>query len=322
VSESNHSAEDDAPARPSRIALESEEALERLRDEAFRANGFTGGAGVLYGIGYIEGMVDGMLLALSFDAGTPGPFTPGPGLPLLFEPEPCGDPGAILGVLAESTEARLHLGTQGHAPTPACVTSAGYAAGWHSGLLGKTVLVRETQCVAAGDAKCRFEARSREEWTQLDDDFIREILPFLDFDSIERRARELVDAPEEMLVEGDMLGSFDAMSPAAHVWGPVAVLPYSGADDGEEAIESISADLGPGCVRVAIIDATGARIDSLEAAGLARLLDRLDLHGIEPILVGVKGPAAELFTPGRDLSLPTATGDLSEAIALAFQLCR
>ena len=118
-----------------------------------------------------------------------------------------------------------------------------------------------------------------------------------------------------------MLGRFDPMSPAAHIWGPVMILPYSGGADSADALETIQRDVGPDQVRVVLVDMTGARVGALEAMGLARLLDRVEGLGVEPILVGLDRNATGLLPSGRGLSQPLVARDLAEGIALGFQIC-
>ncbi len=288
--------------------------LRELRDEVFRSAGPADGIGILYGVGYTEGRADSLCLLGEFEAGDDSaPRFAGPGVPILFEPE--APPGALpfRGQLAASPEADCHLASFPAAQGPVCFASAGYAAGWYSGLLGTRIEVVELVCRASGAEVCRFEARTARGEGQ----------PFetLDFDALDHWARELAGNREQ--TEGPMLGCFDPMSPAAHIWGPVMILPYSGGADCEQAIETVRNDIGPDAVRVVLVDVTGARIDALEAVALTRLLDRVEGLGIEPVLVGLDRNARGPFLQrGRELALPLTARDLAEGIALGFQLSR
>src|SRR3990172_5954040 len=103
-------------------------------------------------------------------------------------------------------------------------------------------------------------------------------------------AQESLDLdPSE--AEGDLLGSFDPLSPAAHVWGPVLILPYAGTDDALECLEVIRADLGPEQIRVVVIDVTGLRLDALEVTGLIRLTDTIEAAQLETVIAGMRNPA-------------------------------
>ncbi len=118
-----------------------------------------------------------------------------------------------------------------------------------------------------------------------------------------------------------MLGSFDPMSPAVHVWGPVMILPYSGPEDGVLALDSIREDVGPDQIRVVVVDATGALIDPVEVMGLTRLLDALEAKGVESIMVGIGDRASGyLQAHGDGHEAPLMARNLSEAIALGFQI--
>ncbi|HXZ86001.1 MAG TPA: hypothetical protein VEI82_10980, partial [Myxococcota bacterium] len=109
--------------------------------------------------------------------------------------------------------------------------------------------------------------------------------------------------------------------PAVHVWGPVMVLPYSGAGDTLAALDTIAADLGPEAIRVVVLDVTGARVDGVEATGIVRILDELARRGLESVLVGVGDDAAEQWLGGSEqLRQPLRAPNISEAIHLAFQL--
>jgi len=133
-------------------------------------------------------------------------------------------------------------------------------------------------------------------------------------------ARKRLATASEAL-EGDMLGAFDPLSPAVHVWGPVMVLPYSGAGDSIAALDTIAVDLGSGAIRVVVLDVTGARVDAVEATGLVRTLDVLAQRDIESVVVGISEDAAARWLGGADRrALPLCAADVTEGIRLAFQL--
>ena len=96
-------------------------------------------------------------------------------------------------------------------------------------------------------------------------------------------------------VEGSMMGGFDPMSPAVHVWGSVMILPYSGLEDSQAALEAIQEDLGPGQLQVVVVDLTGAEVDTVEGRGLLQLIDSLTACGLETVVVGMSDAAAESY---------------------------
>jgi len=306
-----------------RLAVGDPEALAELRVDIFQTVGPEFGGGILYGIGFAEGQVDALRVTRGFQMG--GSLLPrfaGPRLPLLFGPEGGKLAARFTGSLAKSVEATAHRSRFPAAADPICFLSAGYAAGWYTELLGEKVLVRERTCTACGATSCTFEARRLDDWLEAGDPWIGELLPYLDFEGLRARALKAVPELELDEPEGEMLGSFDPMSPALHVWGPVMVLPYGGAMHGESSLEAIRADLGDEQIRVVVVDLTGARIEALERAGLARLVDHLESLHLEPILAGLH-PSAEaaLRRDAQSLGAPLIARSISEGIALGFQLC-
>jgi len=81
----------------------------------------------------------------------------------------------------ESYEAEQHLLQMGMDHKPVCWTLTGYVSGYCSRMLGKEIYCIETQCCAKGDAVCRSEARTREDWG----DTIEEHLPFFRADTVD-----------------------------------------------------------------------------------------------------------------------------------------
>jgi hypothetical protein len=312
----------DVDPEDGRVPFEDPAALDELRRNAFETIGLPWAIGVLYGVGMGQGLRDGLRVTGAF-GGVLGaqPELPGSPIPMLFTPRG-GRPGTrVAGSLRNSLEARLHVSSYPPPSDPICFVSAGYSAGWYSALFGEFYLVRETTCLGLGESECRFQARPARDWTGPAGAWARELLPYLDYEELLRSAREQLALDGS--ADGGMLGSFDPLSPAAHVWGPVVVLPYSGADDSLEAISVIRGDIGPEQVRVVVVDVTGVRLDGLEAAGLLRLVDALESIGVEAILAGQRHAAA--LRPDdaeRSLRSPLVAPDLTTAIALAFQLAR
>lgn len=304
-------------------AFESLAELARLRRNAFESVGRPYADGILYGIGLAQGMLDGLRVARTFVAPVGGaPRHAGAGLPLLVEPGRPRADGGFRALLRGSVEVELHAREDAGADAPICHVSAGYSAGWYSALFGGHLLVRETRCAAQGAPACEFDARPVERWLAARDAWAADLLAYLDFDAM-RAAAEKKLAETEDATEGGMLGAFDPLSPAVHVWGPVMVLPYSGAGDSIEAIETILADVGPDALRVVVLDLTGARMDALESAGVLRVLATLEALKLEAVVAGIADPgAADWLTRARPDAPALRARDVTEAIALAFQLAR
>lgn len=302
-----------------RIPFEDPAALDELRRNALETVGLPWAIGILYGVGFTQGMLDGVRLAHGFSgalAGSPPGEPPTTGM--LFTPGVSASPGHIGGTLPGSVEARLHRSAWPASADPVCWASAGYAAGWYSALLDGFWLVREHACLACGDGLCRFEGRPARDWLAEGDAWAESMAPYIDYEEIRQAARSRVGAEREDDERG-MLGGFDPASPAAHVWGPVGVLPYSGIEDTLDTVDAIRADLGADSPRVILVDLTGARIDGPESGGLLRLIDALEERDVEVVLVGLRpgtGPGS-----GADaLRMPLQAENLERGIALAFQL--
>jgi hypothetical protein len=317
---------DDEPLEPALAAepadaFDDPEALERLRANAFESVGAPFAEGILYGIGVAEGLLDALRIARRFAGPLGGaPRHAGPGIGLLFPASGLTRERCFSGTLHGSVEAAVHRRRYGGSATPICHLSAGYCSGWYSALFGEFVLVREHACAGADSDACRFEARPVEHWKKAHDPWAAALLKYLDFDAMRESAQKrLLEAGDS--IEGDMMGAFDPLSPAVHVWGPVMVLPYSGAGDSIAALETIAGDLGPDAIRVVVLDVTGARVDAVEALGLVRTLDDLARRNIETVVVGVTEDAAARWLSGpQRLALPLRAADVTEGIRLAFQL--
>ena len=302
-------------------AFHDPDALERLRSSAFESVGLPYAEGVLYGIGLAEGLYDALRIARRFAGPLGGtPSHAGTGVGMLFTPSRMSPDRRFSGALYGSTEATVHLRRYGASPEPVCHVSAGYCAGWYSALFNEFILVRERACGTAGHSCCEFEARPARTWIEADNRWAISLLAYLNFDSMRDAAQKrITESGEES--EGDMMCGFDPLSPAVHVWGPVMVLPYSGAGDSLAALDTIATDLGPRAIRVVVLDVTGARIDGVEATGLVRTLDEVARRGLESVVVGIAEEAAARWLGGPDrLALPLRAADVTEGIRLAFQL--
>lgn len=70
----------------------------------------------------------------------------------------------LSGIWKESYEAQEHLRLFGESDQPVCHTLVGYASGCISTIMGQTVIVKETKCVAAGDECCEWVAKTLKDW--------------------------------------------------------------------------------------------------------------------------------------------------------------
>ena len=241
-------------------AFDDPDALERLRANAFESVGLPYAEGILYGIGVAEGLVDALRVAHRFAGPLGGaPGHAGPGLQLLFSASGLTPDRRFTGALHGSVEATVHRKRYGNAH--------GADLPRDRRLLRRLVLgaVRRVRAGARArlrgrwrGERCGFTARPAAQWLEAGDAWAQGLLKYLDFEAMREGAlKRLAAAGDE--IEGDMMGAFDPLSPAVHVWGPVMVLPYSGAGDSIAALETIAADLGAGAIRVVVLDVTGAR---------------------------------------------------------------
>ena len=278
----------------------------------------------LFQIGMLQGLRDAQgALSLVGDAAAPPASGTGatPLLSIALDPRPAGTPQgevAIVGRWPQAHEAGARLARLGRTADPACGLSAGYTAGWYSGLLERDLVAVERSCVARGDARCGFELRDAEAWRERRDPqalWVLEDLPFAAFRVLAARPGEA-----EPLRPAD--GATEAEAPVVHVWGPVMVIPFAGVEEALRGLDLIGRDPAACEVSVVIVDLTGAALDDgFDAAALELVVTTARGWGAEAILAGVSALSAsaveDLETQGV-----TAYKDLPLAIASAFQTVR
>jgi hypothetical protein len=273
----------------------------------------------LWQIGLLHGLLDA---ARVVGAALEGPALPElPSAPLLairFRSNPDAAPRGALeleGSWPEHAEASARLAALG---TPdagrACFLSAGYTSGWLSGVFEADIVALETACCAGGAEGCRFVAREARVWQELqrgEAELSFEALPFTAYREIAARRAPDPAAPRRGVDPGEA---------AVHIWGPVMVIPFGGADEALLALELIGRDPGAAEVSVVVIDLTGVVVDeAFGAAALEQIVERVEAWGIEAVFAGVS-PLSEAVV--RELSRPPllVRKDLHDAIAAAFQI--
>lgn len=271
-------------------------------------------------IGLLHGLRDAARVvgpALSQQSASADP-PPAPPLAIRFRSNPDAEPrGALelVGSWPERAEAAACCSSRG---TPdsgqACWLSAGYTSGWLSGVFEADILALENACSAAGAETCRFVARELEGWRRSGSAEAAGLLDLLPFE--EFRA----------LVAGSNVGTqtqaagVDPQEAAVHIWGPVMVIPFSGADEALLALELIGRDPGAAEVSVVVVDLTGVVLDdAFGAAALEQILERVDSWGIEALFAGVSSLSEPVV---QDLTRAPlmVEKDLPAAIAAAFQI--
>jgi len=274
-------------------------------------------------LGFLHGLRDAARIVLagfgpSLETRGPGPTAPR----LAFRLDPVAGDGLVLrGVWPERIEADAVVALQGGRAHPSCHLSAGYTSGWLSAVFDADLLAMEVSCSAAGAPCCSFEAREPEDWASGRADAGAgppRTLPF-------RELREIVghhlDAqPLPAAPPGGE--AFERGSPVVHVWGPVMVIPFSGAEESLRAVELIGRDPGARQVRVVVVDLSGTLIDEgFGAAALEQVLDAIETWGAEPILTGVS-PLCQRAIADLERTHLVIHKDLPEAIAASFQIAQ
>jgi hypothetical protein len=238
-------------------------------------------------------------------------------LAMQLAPERGGPLGlAFEGCWPERREAQAVIAALGPATEPVCHGSAGYTSGWLSGVLGPDLLAIEVACAGHGADACRFRVAEPAAWRARGDARACALLEAVPLTPL----RELVARQIASLPERERPEAFEPGSPAVHLWGPVMVVPFAGADESLRALELISRDRAARGVRVVIVDCSGAIIDEgFGALALERILEAIAELGAEPLLAGVS-PLSMGVVNELERSHVVIHKDLPEAIATAFQI--
>ncbi|AYC33016.1 AAA family ATPase [Pseudomonas cavernae] len=113
-----------------------------------------------------------------------------------------------------SLEGDQHVALRGHSHDPICWMEVGYSSGFLTRLMGKRILVRETQCRGAGDEVCRAVARPIEDWDDPEED-----LKFFQPRSTDRLTRnpppEQMDTAEAKQAKAPFGLEFETQDPAS-----------------------------------------------------------------------------------------------------------
>jgi len=240
-----------------------------------------------------------------------------PALALRFVPGRGSEtPGTLEmhGTWPDQRESVVRLARTGTCQEPSCFLSAGYTSGWLSGILNTEILALEVTCSSAGHDACRFEAREAEAWRVRGDPRAARLLNALPFPAF----RKLVQTDLE-IQEFDSDG-FDSDAPIVHIWGPVMVIPYAGADEAMRAIEMIGHDGRARDVSVVVLDLTGTFVDeAFGALALERIVETIDAWGAETIFAGLS-PLSAPVVDDLDHKPLFVHKDIEHAIASAFQV--
>ncbi len=226
---------------------------------------------------------------------------------------------ALEGSWPERGEASARLAAVGVAGTCSCAVSAGFTAGWLSGMLDTDVLAVETSCAATGAEVCRFVVRDVETWQASDEEAARAGLDALPFAALRELVLERTPPPSAPPAAPERPG-LDAAAAVVHIWGPVMVVPWAGPDEAQAAIELIGRDAGAREVSVIVLDLSGAVLDEgFAAAALERIAQTIESRGAELLVAGVS-PLAEAVLADLEPRPIGVHKDLDHAVAAAFQI--
>jgi hypothetical protein len=207
-----------------------------------------------------------------------------------------------------------------------CALSAGYTSGWLSAMLDADLLAVETACGAQGEAECRFVAREIACWTPED---LRgtpaDAIPFDAFRALVRArearlaALEFADFAAPVVPED---GGIDQDSACVHIWGPVMVIPFGGADEGLRALELIGFDPEAAQVSVVIVHLAHAVVDeAFGAMALEQIVECADAWGVETLFAEPSSLCERMIA---ELEHPPllVVKDLEAAVVMAFQIAQ
>ncbi len=165
-----------------RVALIHLSTLAALRQELIERLGIAEARGVLARMGYASGARDAALARkLRPHHATADAFLVGPQLRLLQGAVPIEAVTLEIDIASghffgefrwvDSFEVDAHQSRHaGNARTPVCWMQTGYASGYASTFMGRTIVFKEVQCRAGGAAECRIVGKPLEAWDDIDDD--------------------------------------------------------------------------------------------------------------------------------------------------------
>jgi hypothetical protein len=272
-------------------------------------------------MGFLHGLQDALRAVQTLGSQPRDSRSPaGPSLAFRLRARTDGaNPGAISlnGLWPERIEASAYLAALGEPEHPACFLSAGYTSGWLTGTLEADILALESSCCSCGGDSCSFTAQEASAWRESGDPAANKVLDALPFAVF----RSFVQANLDSRCDHESTSNpVDPGSSVVHIWGPVMVIPFQGAEAVMNAVELIGRDPAAREVSVVVLDLSGAVIDETYGAlALEQVLELIEAWGAEAIFAAVS-PLSEATIADLERQPLLIHKDLAEAIAAAFQI--
>ena len=203
-----------------RMVLLHTGALGSLRKELVETLGLDRTRGVLTRMGYASGRRDAeMVRQMMPNASDEDLMNLGPQLhslegivdvtPIHFDIDVAQ--GYFYGEFAweDSYEAEVHLDHFGMSPDAVCWTQVGYASGYTSAVVRRTVIFREEECTGKGDHRCMIVGKPVEDWGQEIEEELKYFQPDRVADQIvelQNQVEHLRYSLDEHFTLGDMVG--------------------------------------------------------------------------------------------------------------------
>ncbi len=204
-----------------RMLLVHAEAQASLRKELISTLGMGRARGLLLRMGYASGMRDAELVKPVGHDDVEA-FMTGPRLhslegivqvtPIRLEIDRAGGRFAGEFLWENSWEGTWHKRDFGIHTEPVCWTQIGYACGYTSAFMGRSILYKEVECIGAGDKSCRIVGKPAEEW-----DDAREHMRYFDAENIADQLFDLQSQVAQLrstITERDMPGDMVGESPS------------------------------------------------------------------------------------------------------------
>ncbi|BAL27011.1 sigma-54-dependent Fis family transcriptional regulator [Azoarcus sp. KH32C] len=163
-----------------RMLLVHAEAQSSLRKELIDTLGMTRARGLLLRMGYASGVRDAELVRTRMpELSETDAFMTGPQLhslegivgviPLRVEVDRAAGRFHCEFRWINSWEGQSHRRHFGKHHEPVCWTQIGYACGYSSAFMGRSILYKEVECAGMGDESCRIVGKPIEEWGDADE---------------------------------------------------------------------------------------------------------------------------------------------------------